>query len=193
MIEVKEVKTRKQVKEFLNFALKMYKGNPYFVPPIYSNEKKLFGNNHDYCDQAESVFYLAYKDGKVAGRISGILQKASNEKWAQKRVRFTRFDCIDDQEVANALFSAVENWAKEKGMLELVGPLNYSDMEREGLLVEGFDQLNTFEEQYNFPYYEKLVKGYGFEQEVEWIEYRLTAPTPEYMDVRVFDIVKGFA
>ena len=182
MVEVKEVKTRKQVKEFLNFALEMYKGNPYFVPPMYSSEKKLFGSNHDYCDQAESVFYLAYRDGKVVGRISGILQRASNDKWNQKRVRFTRFDCIDDQEVANALFCAVEQWAKDKGMCEVVGPLGYSDMEREGLLVEGFDQLNTYEEQYNFPYYEKLVKGYGFEQEIEWVEYRLTAPSPEYMD-----------
>lgn len=182
MIEIKEVKTRKQAKQFLDFPLKLYKGNPCYIPPLYANEKKLFGGNHDYCDQAESVFYLAYKDGKVAGRISGILQIASNEKWDQQRVRFTRFDCIDDQSVASALFAAVEAWAKEKGMKELVGPLNYSDMEREGLLVEGFDQLNTFEEQYNYDYYEKLIKGYGFEQEVEWVEYRLTAPEPEYME-----------
>ena len=182
MIEVQEVKTRQQINEFLNFALKMYKDNPYFVPPMYASEKKLFNGNHDYCDQAESVFYLAYRDGKVVGRISGILQKASNEKWHEQRVRFTRFDCIDDQEVASALFAAVENWAKDKGMCEVVGPLGYSDMEREGLLVEGFDQLNTYEEQYNFPYYEKLVKGYGFEPEIEWVEYRLTAPSPEYMD-----------
>ena len=182
MIEVKEVKTRKQIKEFLNFTLKLYKDNPYFVPPLYGNEKKLFGGNHDYCDQAESVFYLAYRDGKVAGRISGILQKASNEKWGQKRVRFTRFDCLDDQEVANALLQAVENWAKQKGMCEVVGPLGYSDMEREGLLVEGFDQLNTFEEQYNFPYYEKLIKNYHYEQEIEWVEFRLTAPTAEYIE-----------
>ena len=182
MVEVKEVKTRKQIKEFLNFSLKLYKGNPCFVPPLYGNERKLFGGNHDYCDQAESVFYLAYRDGKVAGRISGILQKASNDKWNQKRVRFTRFDCFDDQEVANALLQAVENWAKQKGMCEVVGPLGYSDMEREGLLVEGFDQLNTFEEQYNFPYYEKLIKGYGYEQEIEWVEFRLTAPTAEYME-----------
>ena len=182
MIEIKEVKMRKQAKQFLDFPNKLYKGNPYYVPPIYSNEKKLFGNNHDYCDQAESVFYLAYRDGKVVGRISGILQKASNQKWDQKRVRFTRFDCLDDQEAATALFTAVENWAKEKGMEEVVGPLNYSDMEREGLLVDGFDYLNTFEEQYNYPYYEKLVTNCGFEKEVEWVEYRLTAPDPEYME-----------
>lgn len=182
MVEIKEVKTKKQAKQFLDFQIKMYKGNPCYVPPIYSNEKKLFSGNHDYCDQADSVFYLAYLNGKVAGRISGILQKASNEKWDQQRVRFTRFDCIDDQEVANALFTAVETWAKERGMKELVGPLGYSDMEREGLLVEGFDYLNTFEEQYNFPYYEKLITGCGFKQEVEWVEYRLTAPDSEYME-----------
>lgn len=182
MVEVKQVTTRKQAKQFLEFPLKLYKGNPYFVPPIYSSEKKLFGGNHDYCDQAESVFFLAYRDGKVVGRISGILQKASNEKWNQKRVRFTRFDCLDDQEAASALFAAVEEWAKEKGMQELVGPLNYSDMEREGLLVEGFDQLNTYEEQYNYDYYEKLITNAGFKQEVEWVEYRLTAPSPEYME-----------
>ena len=182
MIEIKEVKTRKQIKQFLDFPNNLYKGNPYYIPPLYGNEKKLFGNHHDYNDQADSVFYLAYRGKEVVGRISGILQKASNEKWKQQRVRFTRFDCIDDQQVASALFRAVENWAKVLGMAEVVGPLNYSDMEREGLLVEGFDQLNTFEEQYNFPYYEKLIKNCGYEKEVEWVEYRLTAPDPEYME-----------
>ena len=182
MVNIQEVKTGKQKRQFLNFVLKLYKGNPYFVPSLYGSEKKLFGNNHDYCDQAESVFYLAYRDGKVVGRISGILQKASNEKWKQQRVRFTRFDCIDDQEVANALFGAVEQWAKEKGMKEIVGPLNYSDMEREGLLIEGFDQLNTYEEQYNYEYYQRLVENYGFQKEVDWLECRLTAPSKEYIE-----------
>ncbi len=182
MVVIQEVKTRKQKKQFLNFGLNLYKDNPYFIPPLYGNEKKLFGNNHDYCDQAESVFYLAYRDGKVVGRISGILQKASNEKWKQQRVRFTRFDCIDDQEVANALFDAVEQWAKEKGMKEIVGPLGYSDMEREGLLIEGFDQLNTFEEQYNYEYYQKLIENYGFQKDVDWLECRITAPNDEYLE-----------
>jgi len=182
MVDIQEVKTGKQKRQFLNFVLDLYKGNPYFIPPLYSNEKKLFGNNHDYCDQAESVFYLAYRDGKVVGRISGILQKKSNEKWKQERIRFTRFDCIDDQEVANALFDAVEKWGREKGMKEVVGPLNYSDMEREGLLIEGFDQLNTFEEQYNYPYYQKLIENYGFRKEVDWLECRITAPSDEYME-----------
>ncbi len=179
MLEIREVRTAKEKRLFLNYALKLYKGNPYFVPPLYCDEKKLFGKEHEYCDQAESVFYLAFRDGKCVGRISGILQHASNRKWEQKRVRFTRFDCEDDQEVANALFDAVENWGKENGMEEIVGPLGYSDFEREGLLTWGFDQLSTFEEQYNYDYYQKLIENYGFGKDVDWTEHRLRAPSPE--------------
>lgn len=176
MIEVKEVNGRKDIKEFIEFPLRLYKGNPYFVPPLYCDEKALFKKDTVYAEQAESVFYLAKKDGKTVGRIQGILQRVSNEKWGQKRVRFTRFDCINDQDVANALFSAVETWAKNKGMNETVGPLGYSDLDREGLLVEGFDQLSTFEEQYNYEYYQTLIENCGYEKEVDWVESKLYAP-----------------
>lgn len=176
MIEIKEVNTKKEIKNFIEFPLKLYKGNPYFVPPLYMDEKKLFTKNYVYYDQSEAVYFNAYQDGKQVGRISGILQKASNEKWNQKRVRFTRFDCIDNQEVANALFNKVEAWAKMKGMDEVVGPLGFSDLEREGLLVDGFDQLSTFEEQYNYPYYEKLITNCGYQCEVNWTERKLSAP-----------------
>lgn len=176
MIEVQEVKSSKQKREFLNFPLKLYKGNDCFVPPLYGDEKKIFRADYHYYEQSEAVYYLAYKDGKVVGRISGIRQKASNEKWGQKRVRFTRFDCIDDLSVAKALFSAVENWAKQKGMQEIVGPLGFSDLEREGLLIEGFDELATFEEQYNFPYYQSLIENCGYEKEVDWLEHKLYLP-----------------
>ncbi len=176
MIEIKEVKNRKQIKEFVNFPLRLYKGNPYFVPPLYADEMALFKKESVYDDQAESVFYIAEKDGKTVGRIHGILQHASNKKWNQKRVRFTRFDSIDDQEVANALFEKVENWAREKGMDTVVGPLGFSDLDREGLLIEGFDQLATFEEQYNYPYYQRLIENLGYEKEVDWEERKLYAP-----------------
>ncbi|MCQ2555887.1 MAG: hypothetical protein MJ149_00965 [Clostridia bacterium] len=176
MVEIKEVKTKKQIKEFLDFPLKLYKGNPYFVPPLYMDEKKLFDKNYLYYDVCKAVYYNAYKDGKMVGRISGILQNASNKKWKQTRVRFTRFDSIDDQEVANALFDATEAWAKEHGMEEVVGPLGFSDLEREGLLIEGFDELATFEEQYNYPYYQTLIENYGFKKEVDWVERKLYAP-----------------
>lgn len=173
MIEVVQVTTRKQQKEFVNFPLKMYKNNPYFVPPLYSDEMALFKKNYTYYDQSEAVYYNAYKDGVMVGRISGILQLASNQKWNQKRVRFTRFDSINDQEVANALFAKVEEWAKQKGMEEVVGPLGFSDLEREGLLIDGFEYLSTFEEQYNYDYYQQLIENCGYGKDVDWIEHRL--------------------
>lgn len=176
IIEIKEVKTKKQQKEFLNFPLKLYKNCKYFVPPLYVDEKKIFNKNYLYLDQAEAVYYNAYINGKIVGRISGIIQFASNSKNNEKRVRFTRFDSINNQEVANALFQNVENWAKEKGMDTIVGPLGFSDLEREGLLIEGFNELSTFEEQYNYKYYKTLVENYGFVKEVDWIERKLYAP-----------------
>lgn len=176
MIEIRQVKSAKEIKRFIEFPLNLYKNCPYFVPPLYSDEKKMFKKNFVYNDQCEAVYLNAYKDGKIVGRISGILQLAANKKWNQKRVRFTRFDSIDDQEVANALFAAVENWAKQKGMEEVVGPLGFSDLEREGLLIEGFDELATFEEQYNYPYYLKLIENLGYEKETDWVERQLRAP-----------------
>ena len=176
MIEIQEVRSSKQKREFLQFPLKLYKGNDCFVPPLYGDEKKIFRANYHYYEQSEAVYYLAYENRKVVGRISGILQRASNEKWGQKRVRFTRFDCIDDPAVAKALFAAVEGWAKRRGMQEIVGPLGFSDLEREGLLIEGFDELATFEEQYNFPYYQSLIEGCGYEKEVDWLEHKLYLP-----------------
>ena len=176
MIEIKEVKTKKQIKEFIEFPLNLYKDNEFFVPPLYGDEKAMFKPSYNYYDQAEAVFYNAYKNGEIVGRIQGILQFASNKKWNQKRVRFTRFDSINDQEVANALFNAVETWAKQKGMNEVVGPLGFSDQEREGLLIEGFDELATFEEQYNYDYYQKLIENCGYQKEVDWVERQLRAP-----------------
>lgn len=176
MIQIIEVKTKKQRKAFVKFPLKLYKNNPYFVPSFYADEMKLFRKDYLYNDQSESVFYLAYQDKKVVGRISGILQLVSNQLRGEKRVRFTRFDSIDDQEVANALFDAVTSWAKGKGMEEIIGPIGYSDFEREGLLIEGFEELSTFEEQYNYSYYQKLIETYGFIKEVDWTERKLYYP-----------------
>lgn len=177
MITVKAVKTKKEQKEFLDFPLKLYKNNPYYVPPLYCDEKKIFRNDYVYLDQAEAVYFNAYDDtGKIVGRISGILQRASNEKNNEKRVRFTRFDAVDDQRVADALFDAVEKWAKSKGMDTVCGPLGFSDLEREGLLIEGFNYLATFEEQYNYDYYQRLIENRGYAKEVDWVGFQLRAP-----------------
>lgn len=176
MIEIKEVKTRSDIRNFIQFPNGLYKGNDCYVPPLESEEKKLFKKNHPAYEQSEAVFYLAYRNGEVVGRIMGILQRAYNQKTGEKRVRFTRFDSIDDQEVANALFGAVENWAKSKGMDTVHGPLGFNDLEREGLLIDGFDQLSTFEEQYNYEYYKKLIENVGYVKETDWSERKVYAP-----------------
>ncbi|MBQ7063364.1 MAG: N-acetyltransferase [Firmicutes bacterium] len=176
MIEIREALTGREQRAFLNFPLKMYRDNPYFVPPLYSDEKKIFRHDYVYYDTCEAVYYNAYRDGVQVGRISGILQKASNEKTGEKRVRFTRFDSINDQEVASALFKAVEDWALQKGMDTVCGPLGFSDLEREGLLIEGFDQLATFEEQYNADYYGALIEACGYGKEVDWVESQIYPP-----------------
>lgn len=176
MVQVIEVKTKKQQKDFLDFPLELYKNNPYFVPLLYGDEKSIFSPNYMYYDQAEAVYFNAYRDGKMVGRISGILQKVANLKWGQNRARFTRFDAIDDQEVATALFNAVEDWARSKCLDEVVGPLGFSDLEREGLLIEGFDQLCTFEEQYNYDYYQRLIENCGYGKDVDWVERKVKVP-----------------
>ena len=176
MIEVREVRTCRERKAFIDFPLRLYKDCPYFVPPLYMDERNLFGSKNIYNDCCDAVYYIAYRDGKVAGRIMGVIQKACNEKNSQKRVRFGRFDSIDDQQVADALLDAVENWAVAKGMDTAHGPLGFSDLEREGLLIDGFDQMSTFEEQYSYPYYQKLIENHGYVKEADWNESRLYLP-----------------
>ncbi len=177
MVNVVEVKTRKQRKQFVDFPTKLYSGNDYYVHPLRVDELALFSPkknvNFDECD---IVFYIAYKDGQVVGRICGIIQKVYNEKHKVKMVRFSRFDCIEDFEVATALIFKVEEWAKINGMTAVHGPLGFNDMEREGLLIEGFDQLATFEELYNYPYYREYLERLGYVKDVDYLSFRIKLP-----------------
>lgn len=173
MLEIIEVQTKKQRKEFVEYPLRLYKGNPYFVPPLYGDEMAMFTSKNIYSKTCKSVFYLAQRDGVTVGRIQGIVQYQFNDIHNVKQVRFTRFDCEDNTETAKALFDAVEAFAKANGMDEIVGPLGYSDLEREGLLIEGFEYLSTFEEQYNYEYYANLIEACGFVKDVDWVESRL--------------------
>ena len=156
--------------------MRLYKGNPYFVPPLYGDEKAMFTSKNIYNRTCEAVYYLAERDGKTVGRIQGILQKQYNEINGTTKVRFTRFDCEDNAETARALFNAVEEWARSKNMTEVIGPLGFSDLDREGLLIEGFDYLSTFEEQYNYPYYQTLIENLGYVKDVDWVESQIFAP-----------------
>ena len=174
-VVIREVKTAIDKKAFVDFPLRLYKGCPYFVPPLYSEEMKLLfsGGNSEI---AASVFYLAKKGDRVVGRIQGIIQFQHNLKHACTQIRFTRFDCIEDTKVAAALFSAVEQWGYERGMTEICGPLGFSDLDREGLLIDGFEEISTFEEQYNYPYYPRLLEAAGYRKDVDWLEFELRKP-----------------
>lgn len=175
MLTVKEVKSPRDIKEFIEFPLRLYKDCPYFVPPLYSDEKKLLKSGGN-TENAESVFFLATDNGKTVGRIHGIIEKQYNRNHGTKKARFTRFDCIDDEAVARALFNAVEGWAVQKEMNELCGPLGFNDLNREGLLIEGFEEDSTFEEQYNYEYYGRLLEKIGFAKDADWVEYELRLP-----------------
>lgn len=175
-IIIKKVETIKERKAFVEFPLKLYKGNKYFVPPLYGDEMKMFTSKNAYSQTCNSEFFLAYKNGELVGRIQAIVQKQFNEIYNEKRVRFTRFDSINDQNVANRLFLAVENYAKSQGLDTVCGPLGYSDLEREGLLIEGFEELSTFEEQYNYPYYQTLIENLRYQKEVDWTEHKIYLP-----------------
>ena len=175
-IKVIKVETKAQRREFVKFPLALYRDNPYFVPPLYADEMAMFTDKNAYAGTCESVFFLAERDGKTVGRIQGIIQHQHNELHGEKRIRFTRFDAINDIDVAKALFDALEKYGAEQGLDTVCGPLGYSDLEREGLLIEGFDKLSTFEEQYNFEYYASLIEACGYEKEIDWLEFMLRAP-----------------
>ena len=175
MITVTEVKTKRDVKDFIEFPLSLYKSCPYFVPPLYSDEKKLILNATDN-KISDSAFFIAKREGRVVGRIQAIIQKQYNELHGTRTMRFSRFDSINDTEVSSALFSAAEAWGRERGMDSICGPLGYSDLDREGMLIEGFEENSTFEEQYNFDYYPALVEAFGFTKDADWLEFQLRAP-----------------
>ena len=176
MLTIKKVTSARDIKEFIEFPLRLYKKCPYFVPPLYNDEKKLLKSG-GCSDIAESVFYLAIRDGKTVGRIQGIIQKQYNEIHNVSQMRFTRFDTLDDPEIANALLSAVEKWGMERGMNQICGPLGFNDLDREGLLISGFEEDSTFEEQYNYEYYAKLLEANGYDTDVDWVEYELKMPS----------------
>lgn len=177
MIVIKEVKGRRMLKTFIDFPVKLYKDNKYFTPYLYMDEvSNLTVDKNPASKYCEFKLFLAYKDNKVVGRICGILNHFSNEKYNQSRIRFNRIDMIDDIEVTKALIKAVEDFGRSKGMTEINGPLGYSDQDKEGMLTKGFDQMNMFVTFYTHPYYVEHLKKLGFSVDAVWNEYRINIP-----------------
>ena len=180
-VEIVEVLTPAQRRVFVDVPNVMYKDEPNFVPAFSGDDLSDWNPKKnpafEYC---EARAFLAYRDGKVVGRIGAILSHRANEKFGKKRMRFSQVDFIDDPEVSAALFQTVENWAKEKGMNEMHGPLGFCDLDREGMLVEGYDRRGMFITYYNRPYYNEHLARLGYEKDTDWVEYLI--PIPDHLD-----------
>ena len=177
-VQIKRVETKKDLKDFIEFHYDLYEGDPYDAPNLYSDELNTLSRDKNAAfDFCEAEYFLALKEGKVVGRVAAIINNKANEKWEKKDVRFGWIDFIDDIEVSNALLKAVEDYGKEKGMTSIVGPLGFTDMDPEGMLTWGFDQLGTMATIYNYDYYPKHMEKLGsWEKDNDYVEYRLDVP-----------------
>ena len=184
-IEIKEVSGRGDLKKFINFPYNLYEGNKYWVPPLFFDEiNTLRRDKNPAFEFCEAKYWLAFRDGKIAGRIAGIINQKYIEKWNNKYLRFGWIDFIDDERVANALLDTVENWAQSKGMTAVHGPLGFTDMDNEGTLIEGFEELGTLATIYNYPYYPKLLERCSYKKIVDWVEFAVKTPqkVPEIIE-----------
>jgi GNAT superfamily N-acetyltransferase len=191
MIELKEVKTKSELKKFIKFGTDLYLDSPYFCPPLVFDEVNTFDPKKNPVHEFSlNVKYLAYKEGKIVGRIVGIINRLANEAWNKKQLRFGWFDFIDDKEVSKALLDKVCDWGKQHGMTEMNGPVGFTDFDHQGLLIRGFEYNAPMASLYNYPYYQAHYEDYGLTKGADWIEYRVFIPdsVPEKMQ-RVANIV----
>ncbi len=190
-IEIREVEGKNGFKAFVNFQFQLYKDNKYWVPPIKGDEVKALtkeGNPaYRFCD---ANYWLAYKNGKCVGRIGAIINHKYIEKTGEKIGRFTRAEFIDDNEVVDSLFAVAEEWIKSKGMVGVQGPLGFTNLDHQGMMIEGHDHLPSAASEYHLPYYQKQMERIGYEKEVDWIEFRLFLEEIPEKAKRVSEIIK---
>jgi hypothetical protein len=176
-VEIRPVEGKRQLKAFVRFPYSIYKDDPAWVPPLDMDDLKTLSKDKnpafEYC---EASYWMAYRDEKAVGRVAGIINNRVIEKWGKKYARFSWIDFIEDFEVAEALVKTVEDWAKSKGMIGLQGPLGFTDLDKEGMLIEGFDQLGTYATGFNKPYYAPYMERLGFSKDTDWIEFRVKTP-----------------
>lgn len=176
-VTIIEVLNKKDLLKWVRFPNELYKNNEFFVPFLENDEMDTFTKeknpSYEFC---ETKLFLALKGGKVVGRIAGLINHAYNKKWEKNAIRYTRFDFIDDHEVSAALFEKVVEWGKERGFDEIMGPMGFNDTDHQGMLVDGFDQLNMSVTFYNHPYYMEHLERLGLTKSVDWIEYKIKCP-----------------
>lgn len=191
-VTIKTVKSRSDLRKFVDFPESLYGDNPYYVPKLFFDQMDTLdqkkGAAQEFCD---SELYMAYKDGKLVGRVAAIINNKANKQWNHKEVRFGWIDFIDDPEVSAALMEKVEDFGRARGMEYVVGPLGFTDFDPEGMLIDGFDKISTMPLIYNHPYYVSHIESMGFEKDIDWEELKITIPEvlPDKM-VRVAEIVK---
>ncbi len=189
---IKKVSSKDDLMNFIQFGIDLYKENEYFVPPlIYDERATLNRSKNPAFDHCDASYFLAYREGKIVGRIGVFINYKSNERWNQKYGRFGFVDFIDDNDVVDALFGAAESWARSRGMEKIHGPLGFTDLDHEGMLIEGFDRLGTMATIYNYPYYPKHLERMGYMKDKDWLEFLIQIPSevPERFS-RMADIVK---
>ena len=191
-VVIKKVSTKSDLKKFIRFNYEFYKDNPYSVPDLYSDMVDTLSRDKNAAFEfCEADYFLAYRDGKIVGRVAAIINHRANETWQKKTVRFGWIDFVDDAEVSDALIDTVKAWGRERGMQEIEGPLGFTDMDSEGMLIEGFDQLSTMATIYNYPYYPVHMERMGFEKSADWVEMKIYIPDaiPE-KHKRISDIIQ---
>ena len=191
-LEIREIRTKRELRGFIEFANDLYRDCPYYCPPLFFDEMNCFDKEKNPAlEVCDFQLWMAYRDGKPVGRIAGIINRRANEKWGYKHVRFGWFDFIDDEEVSHALLDQVVAWGKERGMTALNGPVGFTDFDHEGLLLEGYDYLAVMASLYNYPYYVKHVEDYGLTKEADWVELQVFPPKecPQRIE-RIAELVK---
>ena len=179
-VEIIEVLTKKELAKWIKFPISFYKDNAAFTPFLNIDEFDLFSGSvkknpaYEFC---ETKLFSAYRDGKIVGRIAALINHAYNKKWGKNAIRFTRFDFIDDYSVSEALFEKVVEWGRERGYTEVMGPIGFTDLDHEGMLIEGFDELNMSLTFYNHPYYAAHYERLGLTKDIDWIEYQIQVPS----------------
>ena len=177
-VEIKTVESRSELRQFVEFYYDLYRGNPYAVPFVYSDEMAtLRSDRNPSFECCEVRYFMAFIEGKMVGRVAAIINFRANERWNVRQVRFGWFDFIDDLSVSRALLDAVEQWGREKGMNQIAGPLGFIDTDREGMLVEGYEELSTMYVNYNYPYYVRHIEQLGgFRKDNDYLEYQVAVP-----------------
>ena len=190
MLTVRTVKNRRDLRRFITFPERLYHGDPNYVPSLHSDEYDALGDRNPALDFCERELYLAFRDGRIVGRVAAIINHNANQRWHEEVVRFGWIDFIDDAEVVRALIQAVSDWGKARGCVKIKGPLGFSDLDKEGLMIEGFDCLAPFTVIYNYPYYATRLEELGFVKDADWIQKIVDIPAEEVPQMQYASVIE---